>query len=531
MDSSITKSVKKSTNEKTKHGETPNRREGETRKMNAIEYTHSGGTFRAPFIRDGKFRYNNIDKRCSTTVKTWINEQLRTKYKDPNDIRKVQEEFPVLRSGEIKHIWFERFMKSKDDKMNLPCACFVSQNQVTKLANEDAIAIFCLEHLEDESDDEDEEKDKECDKVIKKGKMCELNGINVQPKTEKLILQEDGRPVQIRGIPPFPTLYLLGFIMPDSPVLTMGTIIKAGTRNIYEKNFLTDTILFKSTRLTLDVIGLLRCIKRSKTSLDDAMSLLSFGQDENANKKKKDKKPEDSYEDLFKTNRLLPSMYIYVYNWDPPKQASKDDNYVMANIDFEQEVLHRLKTLVDVEKETSYGNSTRQEYQLSQLPISNKTQRARDRICMHFLIPVIATCSDQVIEWYIRAESILLENNLTSLLDMDDRILTLKENGFDLKSIMKKGTITWMDSFESHLCSVQEQRIRLAIRYAKEYVRKCQKKCRRLMDEESEQTKETMKASDELEDLQKGFELIEKCKKYIDETVEIEQEENINDED
>lgn len=159
---------------------------------------------------------------------------------------------------------------------------------------------------------------------------------------------------------------------------------------------------------------------------------------------------EDGLEDLV-LMKDEPSVHIYVCNWDPP---FGNDRAFMKTRNLMQDVITRVKTLVNVHLGARFQDKTPVDYQLTSLPINSKDCYKRDRMCKHFLL--IAFCvPDELRDWYLNAESVALMNNLSKLMDVDDKILTLKNNEIQ---IAKEKFEVWED-FKDVLCRVERDRM------------------------------------------------------------------------
>lgn len=380
-------------------------------------------------------RRSNVNDKCHHLYNVWIKGWLDSQFKDNTKARKKY----VLKHGKsicnMRYIFFERMIDTDRDRLDIPCACYVDQIQLVRAYGDSVVAIFCLEYGT-------------------KAKQEEAN--YPEEKKQKIEDVDQDYPLACSTWI-IPQLYFLGFLQPDSTIVTLGTTIPPGTKGVHGCMIESESLLIQSEYLSFDLNKLLKDDKECNTSLGIGVNSMTLAD------------PNECKPLIPAPSRNFPSIWIYIYYWDPPKNT-ETDIYVMDNINFDEEVMHRVKTLVDIEKEMKVGGLTREQYQQSQLPINNKTQMTRDRLCMHFLVTSISMASPQLIDWYIRAESIALENNLRSLKDMDDRLLTLKENHFDIVNVTKKGEINILNSFESYLCNIQEKRMRTAVKYARPHI-------------------------------------------------------------
>lgn len=388
---------------------------------------------------------------CLSLYNAWKKKWLSIKFGNDQKtgIQFEKEYGTALKS--MKCVCFERIIPNYNQRLELPCPCYVDKSQLLSAYGDQLIAVFCLEYgrIDDDEDDDDDNK-KDDDSQKKKQRINPIDEEDGAPPEDSILRTKF---VQI------PSLYFLGFIRLDSPAIMLGASIQPGIQGAHGRTIQSESIIVESDQMSFDLARLLKQKAATLDQRDDAMS------------ESKDNVDEKCDVVIPKPNKPYPNLWVYVYYWDPPKYTQADIN-VMDNMDFEAELMHRLKTLVSVEREVRVGSLTKEQYQLSQLPIQSKVQRTRDRLCMHFLVSAVSLGSPKIIDWYIRAESIVLQNNLVSLKDMDDRLITLIENHFDLYDITKNGTIDMINSFESFLCSTQEKRMRTAIKYARPHIQK-----------------------------------------------------------
>lgn len=139
-------------------------------------------------------------------------------------------------------------------------------------------------------------------------------------------------------------------------------------------------------------------------------------------------------------SRPDPLQWIYIYHWDPPRVED------INRFNLEREVMARLKSLHLKQK----------------MPIDSVKHYQRDRFCTHALI--LAACTDEnVEEWYLEAESSMLAENLTSLGDFEDRILTMRNNCIEFKS----SQLEVYETFDIKVIDLNRDRLSKAIAAAR----------------------------------------------------------------
>lgn len=131
-------------------------------------------------------------------------------------------------------------------------------------------------------------------------------------------------------------------------------------------------------------------------------------------KKKKKKKIE-----IFRTEPLI---WVYIYHFDTPCQNDID---FLSYFDIVEQSKARLVTL---------GKITTGEWgkdiQILNHPLKSRADWLRDRFTIHFLILSLAKEEYRKhIQWFIYAESIMVRNNLSLITLIDDKLLTMKNNG------------------------------------------------------------------------------------------------------
>lgn len=201
-------------------------------------------------------------------------------------------------------------------------------------------------------------------------------------------------------------LYLLGFIDPRSIVIALGTTVEPEFE-LHGATVGDQAVIFSCSHLTWDVFT------EEKAPLPEPELVLS---------------------------RSDPLKWVYIYHYDPPRAED------VSKFDIEKEVMNRLKC---IRNKTSMSIDSRKTWQ-------------RDRICIHALI--LAACTDDNIEkWFIESESAILSENLASLSDFEDRILTMKINSIEYTSVQ----LQVYDTFELKVVDLNRERLTKAIAAAR----------------------------------------------------------------
>jgi hypothetical protein len=204
--------------------------------------------------------------------------------------------------------------------------------------------------------------------------------------------------------------------------------------------------------------------------------------------------------------REEPTSWIYIFRADPPTKSEHDLSFFKHN-DLETIVMKRLKVLCDVYNDLHEKEKTTKDYQLKELPISNREHMTRDRMCILFLIN--AFCMDDTLsEWYVQAEAKMMMNNLSRLCDYEDKLLTLKNNDTNVNL----NDINFWNSFEQTIVMVHQTGITNAINASKEYFKKFKK--------ENEKRK--------VDDVE-YIELVSRCKTFAYTHLEVQEESDDSD--
>lgn len=213
---------------------------------------------------------------------------------------------------------------------------------------------------------------------------------------EKVIKRKGKEPTSVR-------LYLLGFLDPRSPAITLGTTVEADFI-LHCTKVGDQAIVFPCSILTWDVFV------DGPVIADTPQTMI--------------------------LSRSEPIIWIYVYHWDPPQLSD------VVRFDLEKEVMTKLASL----------------HKRTEMPLDSPRAYLRDRICTHALI--LAACTDSVLaEWYLEAESTCLSISLSRLGDYEDRILTLRNNCIEFVDSQLEELAT----FEIKVVDLSRERLSCAI--------------------------------------------------------------------
>lgn len=259
-------------------------------------------------------------------------------------------------------------------------------------------------------------------------------------------------------------VYLLGFISSQHPSILLGNIVSKGSMKMYNHILKDDTILIPMDYLSLDIASLLSSESNHKT------------EKEKGKETKEEKIKEKGKDEIISLFKSEPTLYIYIFGWDPPTESDMILFFTSNNENTLQSMLFdRLRLLHDISKkslDSSSSSSLSSSSSFYGLSMDKQNHLLWDRICMHFLITCVGTKGTKKLssllcleDWYISAEVTLLSLRLEKLLDFEDRCLTLQNNRLERNSL----GITLQNDFDTVLCRLQEQRMRVAVKYFSEY--------------------------------------------------------------
>ena len=434
-----------------------------------------------PYKQYNELDVDQIDGHCLNLLRIWMKHTKQ----DIQMVKKLLAKLSVC--------WFYRIISNKNDSLNGSCVSYLSSrfrsSNADEFVNRDIYGIFCVEDNRDKK----------------------LNASNFHQTK----------------------IYFMGYIREDSAAVSLGTIIPYGTV-IYNHTLTEDNIIIQFKYLTTNME---RVIESNDDDISNyiGMSSLEISADDTSNdnatkdttnnnnkskqkptgitiKKLNDNSDNDHNKDeMSVTMRDQPSIWIYIYHWDPPTMSNHDVRYI-SSMPFEHNVMKRLETLCYVYKGAYIGEGTASDFQMGLLPIDKRYDMIRDRICIHFLTAAMS-CDEELMDWYIIAESMMLENNLKSLSDIEDRLITLQINDIDIRNITKSGEVSVWNSFETKMCELQQNRMRTAMIYAKPSVMALTKN-----------NKKGLQSPEESQENQMILDLIQRCRQYVSEKVTFEKE-------
>jgi hypothetical protein len=154
-------------------------------------------------------------------------------------------------------------------------------------------------------------------------------------------------------------------------------------------------------------------------------------------------------------SRAQISNHVYIYDWDPPTQEKHGRDLKGPGFDLEKEILGRAKVMCEITqgKEVPGGELLR--------PTIESVEK--DRILVHAFL-VIVCWSPDLVDWFVGAESVMLKERMNLLCDSQDVALTMKKARI---RIGPRDIDFWRDA-STHVCEVHENRLRVALAYAKE---------------------------------------------------------------
>ncbi len=166
-----------------------------------------------------------------------------------------------------------------------------------------------------------------------------------------------------------------------------------------------------------------------------------------------------------------PSNHVYVFGLDFIGDADKK---ALLETDVESMALSRLKVLCDMSK--------------GELPPKFATMRTkegaeRDRFIMHFLVHLMCW-SEELVHWYVSAETSLLQHKMDRLCEPADVIYTIRRAHID--PLNEREIDFWKNATEL-VCETQERRLYLAMDCSKkagtlpDLIKPSEKKARRMV--------------------------------------------------
>jgi len=290
------------------------------------------------------------------------------------------------------------------------------------------------------------------------------------------------------------TCFFMGFIAPNNIGIKLASVIPAGS-DIYNGKVKSDHALVQQRFLTTNFSAALAHASRLQSNDNSYEEQMEKHEEVDVISGK------TIHQTLPEPQRNNPTIWIYVYGKDIPTE-SKQDKKIFGTFNLETEVMKRLTVLCAVHNGTQSGKQDIDQQLIRELPIYGKRDMEIARMCMHFLIA--ATAYDDVLStWYISTESQVLAVYLKMLIDVDDKLLTLRNNGISLSDINADDTINIWNNLDSYICDIQEYRMGKVAASAKTYLSGIQN--RRQVDDRT-----TGK-----DELQIALDLVQRCRRYL----------------
>lgn len=392
---------------------------------------------RIPFRSLESIDKTTIEYHCKNVLRDWVRHcRSQNKY-DVDTFKKL--------SSMTKVCFYNRIVDSADDCMNHHCDSYISaESRMTadEYGGDVIFAVFCIEEIRDRRN----------------------NSIAFE---------------RVR-------IYFMGFIKADSPAIALGPVAEIGSI-IYNCELKNDHTRVQQRFLTFDVDRIVSENVAESTLDDIGISNINL-----SNKEPDIQTVEIVDVDTSKGNdesdiqtvRNNPTVWIYIYHNDNPSRNNSDVNFI-AKMDLESSVRKRLDMLSNTHMGAFTQDHDTTSLQLKMMPISNRTHMIRDRMCMHFLLAAMSM-DDELLDWYIDAETKVLENNLKMLADIEDKILTLRNNDIDVKELIKSKKIDIWNSYNSVLCWIHRTNMVKAAEEAKKHVISMAKKHKKRLNKKND---------------------------------------------
>lgn len=199
-------------------------------------------------------------------------------------------------------------------------------------------------------------------------------------------------------------VYFYGLIHPNHRQLVFGSVIDPRTSSSYNCLANEEMIVIYASALTMNPLF---CNNDEIFSYDDGTVAPPLENTELTPEQIKNEKLAKRFE------KYIPPLFLYFLDMGLPSVYKGDVDY-LKEFNIRDAILRRLSVLCGLTNTTGKGKTIKSaEEVMKELPIKTPDSIKRDRICMHYLIRLIAEVDDEhCANWYIQAEQLLLSYQL-----------------------------------------------------------------------------------------------------------------------